>query len=211
MNNRTSHRVGLGSLLIIFYRNPGLGKVKTRLAATLGDEKALAVYLLLASHTKDISEHVDVDKVVYYTDFIDREDNWPNALFDKQLQRGVDLGERMLNAFADGFSNGYRSICIIGTDCFELTPEIITKAFKKLEQQDAVMGPARDGGYYLLGMNNLLAGVFKNKQWSTGSVCAETLSDFKKLGLNFFQLELLTDIDEEKDLPVAIKKSFQLL
>ncbi len=211
MNSSTSEHVKHRALLIIFYRNPELGKVKTRLAATVGNEKALVIYLQLASHTKSITEHVDVDKVVYYADFVDKEDSWLNVVFDKQLQRGADLGERMLNAFADGFSNGYQSICIIGTDCFELTTEIVTKAFMKLERQDAVIGPAQDGGYYLLGMNNLLAGVFKNKQWGTGSVCAATMSDFKKLGQNFFQLELLTDIDEEKDLPAAIKKSFQLL
>lgn len=207
MDSDVPHR----SLLIIFYRNPDLGKVKTRLEATVGDEKALAIYLMLASHTRSITEHVSVDKVVYYADFIDREDNWSNTLFDKQLQRGADLGERMLNAFADGFSDSYQSICIIGTDCYDLTTEIIVKAFKKLERQDAVIGPAHDGGYYLLGMNNLLAGVFRNKQWSTGSVCADTMSDFKKLGLNFFQLEMLTDVDQESDLPEAIRKSFQLL
>ena len=197
--------------MIIFYRNPELGKVKTRLAATLGDEKALAVYLLLAAHTKSIAEKTQVDKVLYYSDFIDREDNWSNELFDKQLQRGTDLGERMLNAFADGFSNGYESICIIGTDCFELNDEIISRAFKKIEKQDAVIGPTHDGGYYLLGMNNMLAGVFRNKQWSTDSVYAATTSDLNKLGQNYFQLERLTDVDEERDLPAAIRKSLQLL
>ena len=199
------------SLLIVFYRNPELGKVKTRLAATVGDEKALAIYLMLASHTRSVTEKLHPDKVIYYSNFIDTEDNWPKILFDKQLQRGADLGEKMLNAFADGFSAGYQSICIIGTDCFDLTPEIIIKAFEKLEKKDAVIGPANDGGYYLLGMNNLLAGVFKNKKWSQGSVFADTLSDFKKLGQNFFQLELLTDVDEQKDLPESIRKSFQLL
>ena len=194
------------SLLIIFYRNPELGKVKTRLAASLGDEKALAIYLRLASHTKSIAGGVEVDRVVYYSDFIDTEDNWPNALFNKQIQRGDDLGKRMLNAFADGFIADYHSICIIGTDCFELTSEIITNAFQKLEKMDAVIGPASDGGYYLLGMNSLLPGVFKNKKWSADSVYAETLSDFKKLGLRCFQLDVLADVDEEKDLPLAMKK-----
>ncbi len=199
------------SLLVIFYRNPEFGKVKTRLAATMGDERALAIYFKLVGHTREIAQDIDVDKVIYYSGFIDTEDNWPNPLFTKQLQRGADLGEKMLNAFADGFSAGYQSICIIGTDCFELTSEIIRKAFEKLEKKDAVIGPANDGGYYLLGMNNLLTGVFKNKKWSSDSVFADTLSDFKKSGQDFFQLELLTDVDEEKDLPQAIRKSFQLL
>ena len=81
-------------LLIIFYRNPDLGKVKTRLAATMGEEKALAIYLMMASHTKNIAEEVNVKRVVYYTDFIDREDNWANDKFDKRLQRGDRSEER---------------------------------------------------------------------------------------------------------------------
>lgn len=193
-------------LLIIFYRNPELGKVKTRLAATMGEEKALAIYLMMASHTKNIAEEVNVKRVVYYTDFIDREDNWANDKFDKQLQRGADLGEKMLHAFTDGFSAGYQSVCIIGTDCFELTSEIVVQAFQKLESEDAAIGPAKDGGYYLLGMTSLLTCVFKNKRWSTDTVCADTIKDLKQLGQNFFQLELLTDIDEEKDLPPALNK-----
>ena len=193
-------------LLIIFYRNPTLGRVKTRLAATLGDEKALAIYLIMATHTKSMAEKVVTDKVIYYTDFVDLEDSWPNALFDKKIQRGEDLGKKMGNAFTDGFRAGYQSICIVGTDCFELTSEIITEAFIKLEQLGAVIGPAKDGGYYLLGLTRLHPDVFKNKKWSNDTVFAETIKDFKKIGQHFFQLEALTDVDEEKDLPEAFKK-----
>ena len=174
-------------LLIIFYRNPELGKVKTRLAATVGEEKALAIYLMMASHTKTIAEQVTTDKVIYYTDFIDREDNWPNEKFDKKLQHGSDLGERMSSAFANGFSAGFERICIVGTDCFELTAEIIAEAFHELEQTEVVIGPAKDGGYYLLGMTNLLPHLFKNKKWSTNTVCADTINDLNKFGQNFFQ------------------------
>ncbi len=193
-------------LLIIFYRNPELGKVKTRLAASIGEEKALAIYLLMGAHTKAIAENVETEKIIYYTDFIDREDNWPNEKFEKQLQRGSDLGERMTNAFADGFSAGFERICIVGTDCFELTAEIIAEAFQKLEQTDVVIGPAMDGGYYLLGMTRLLAPLFKNKKWSTDTIYANTINDLNKIGRKFFELECLTDVDEEKDLPAAIKK-----
>ena len=193
-------------LLIIFYRNPELGKVKTRLATTIGEEKALAIYLIMAAHTKVIAENVETDKVIYYTDFIDREDNWPNEKFDKQLQHGSDLGERMANAFADGFSAGFERICIVGTDCLELTAEIITEAFQSLERRKVVIGPAKDGGYYLLGMTYLFATLFKNKKWSTDTVYAETMNDLNKIGQDFFQLESLTDVDEERDLPAKVKK-----
>ncbi len=192
-------------LLIIFYRNPELGKVKTRLAATLGEEKALAIYLSMASHTRTIADQVTTDKVIYYTDFIDWEDNWPNEKFGKKLQHGSDLGDKMASAFAAGFKDGFKRICIVGTDCFELTAEIITQAFHELEQTEVVIGPAKDGGYYLLGMTRLIAPLFKNKKWSTDTVYSDTVKDLNEIGQNFFQLQPLTDVDEEKDLPAKVK------
>ena len=108
----------------------------------------------------------------------------------------------MSNAFGEGFNNGYQSICIIGSDCFELNSKIILQAFETLTKNDVVMGPAKDGGYYLLGMNRLHREVFKNKTWSTDSVSTETISDFKELGLTYDLLDVLSDVDEEKDLPL---------
>jgi uncharacterized protein len=194
------------NLLIIFYRNPEIGKVKTRLAATLGDAKALAIYLYLAAHTRTITENILVDKVVFYSHHVDKEDNWDNDRFQKQLQWGKNLGERMLHAIRDGFRSGYDSICIIGTDCFELTSLIVEEAFAKLQSFDTVIGPATDGGYYLLGMNRFHGELFKNKFWSTHSVREATLHDISVLGLTFFELPVLTDVDEEKDLPEEVKR-----
>lgn len=188
-------------LLIIFYRNPELGKVKTRLAASIGDEKALAVYLKLSSHTRLITESLSIDKLVSYSDFIDHEDNWVATYFKKDLQNGRDLGERMKNAFASGFAQGYQKIVIIGTDCFELTPEIVTQSFERLDHHDAVIGPALDGGYYLLGTKKLIPEIFRNKSWSTESVCLETMRDFDRLGLVYTLSPPLRDVDEVKDLP----------
>ncbi len=202
---KTEDPVNPKSLLIIFYRNPEAGKVKTRLAATLGDSAALAIYLYIVAHTKSITKNLSCDKAIFYSHYIDTEDNWENAVYQKHLQSGVDLGERMLNAFRNGFQSGYRSICIVGTDCLELTDEIIEAAFEKLQSYDCVIGPARDGGYYLLGMSTLHADLFKNKLWSTSAVYSSTLDDFKTLSLKFFELPVLTDVDEEKDLPEELK------
>ncbi|MBK5277802.1 MAG: TIGR04282 family arsenosugar biosynthesis glycosyltransferase [Bacteroidia bacterium] len=188
------------SLLIIFYRNPELGKVKTRLAETLGDEKALAIYIKLSSYTRDITENLTVDKVVFYSQFADTEDHWPNIIFQKKVQRGNNLGERMHNAFLSAFADGYKSACIIGTDCLELSSDILEEAFSQLINHDAIIGPTEDGGYYLLGMNKLHTEVFKNKTWSTVSVFEDTLKDFRNLKLNFVALEKLTDVDTEADL-----------
>jgi rSAM/selenodomain-associated transferase 1 len=193
------------SLLIIFYRNPKKGKVKTRLAATVGNEKALAIFRTLSMHTKNITENLPCDKIVFYTDSIDLMDMWPNATYLKSLQQGNDLGERMNNAFAAGFESQYNSICIIGTDCHELTQDILKQAFDALESSDAVIGPARDGGYYLLGMNKPYTQVFQNKDWSTETVFKETIRDFDSLGLKYAKLQMLRDIDIEDDLPEGWK------
>jgi rSAM/selenodomain-associated transferase 1 len=189
------------SLLIIFYRNPKMGRVKTRLAATVGQEKALQIFNKLSLHTKDITRTLEFDKIVFYSDAIDLIDIWPNAVYLKALQRGGDLGARMKHAFVAGFETGYSSICIIGTDCYELTQDIIRQAFEGLKSFDAVIGPARDGGYYLIGMNEPHVDVFKNKQWSTESVLQDTLNDFESLGLKYLKLQVLSDVDGEDDLP----------
>jgi rSAM/selenodomain-associated transferase 1 len=189
------------SLLIIFYKNPELGKVKTRLASSIGDAKAFSIYLLLAEYTRRITEHLAVHKVVFYSDYIDVDDSWPHDVYQKRLQMGADLGERMENAFKSGFNEGYKSICIIGTDCLELTRNIIEEAFRRLLTHDIVIGPANDGGYYLLGMNYFYNKLFQNKRWSSNTVLADTLADTRMLGLTSWQLETLTDVDEEKDLP----------
>lgn len=189
------------NLLIIFCKNPELGKVKTRIAATLGEEKALAIYYKLINYTQQTTIPLSFDKIVYYSNHIDREDSWSNDHYHKALQKGNDLGERMANAFSDSFKLGYTSICIIGTDCIEITSEIIEEAFSVLVENDAVIGPAKDGGYYLLGMNQLHESLFTDKNWSTDSVFTNTTKDFSKLNLKFSILKILNDIDHEKDLP----------
>ncbi|MBL7858026.1 MAG: TIGR04282 family arsenosugar biosynthesis glycosyltransferase [Cyclobacteriaceae bacterium] len=188
-------------LVIIFYRNPVLGKVKTRLAKTIGDEKALAVYLYMAAHTRSITENLTPDKIVYYSDFVDREDAWNNSIYRKSLQQGKDLGEKMFRAFQAGFEKGYESICIIGTDCLELNTSSIESAFQALSKYDCVIGPARDGGYYLLGCTNLHPEFFTQKLWSTSSVANDTIHDFQQLRLSWLSLPVLRDVDEAKDLP----------
>lgn len=189
------------NLLIIFYRNPELGKVKSRLAVTIGEERALAIYLLMAAHARTTALTIPVDKVVYYSRFIDTEDNWSNSDFQKRLQHGEDLGEKMKHAFEESFSVGYESVCIIGTDCLELTKDILKEAFESLKHQDAVIGPAADGGYYLLGMNRMIPELFDNKKWSTSTVCENTIEDLKLLQRNHHLLPVLHDVDSESDLP----------
>jgi uncharacterized protein len=187
-------------LLIVFIKNPILGKVKTRLAASLGDQKALSVYIKLLHHTRRITESLEYDKIVYYSDFVPEKDEWLSAGFKPALQAGHDLGQKMKNAFEEGFKAGYSRIVIIGSDCFELTSYHIAKAFDSLENANVVVGPATDGGYYLLGMTALLEKVFENKKWSTDSVLRDTIKNVTDSNHKFYLLEQLNDIDTESDL-----------
>lgn len=190
-------------LLIIFYRNPKTGPVKTRLAATIGAPRAHEIFRKLAQHTRQVTEALPCEKIVFYTDAIDLMDEWPNKDYLKALQYGEDLGARMRHAFAAGFESGYNAICIIGTDCYEISEAIILEAFEALQTSDAVIGPARDGGYYLLGMKQPHPEIFYNKAWSTHSVLCETLKDFERSGLTYHTLPVLRDVDVEDDLPDA--------
>ena len=193
------------SLLTIFYKNPELGKVKTRLAAAIGEAKAYSIHLLLCEHTIGITEKLSISKAVYYSDFIDRNDNWSTDKFQKYTQTGFDIGEKIANAFRSGFSNGYKSICMIGTDCFDLTSSIVNEAFRRLHTHDVVIGPAPEGCCYLLGMNYFHGDLFSDKKWRTKKVLADTLHTIKLLGLCYWELESLHYIDEEKDLPANFR------
>jgi uncharacterized protein len=188
-------------LLMLFVKNPVLGKVKARLAVSIGAEMALEIYQRLLFYTAKITASVSVPKLVFYSDFIPESDNsFPDSYFQKTLQKGENLGERMKNAFASTFAEGFEPVIIIGSDCPQITPDILLKAFESLAQNDAVIGPATDGGYYLLGMKRLIPEVFEHKSWSTDTVLPDTLADLDKLRLTYTLLPTLSDIDEEKDL-----------
>ena len=186
------------NLIITFTRNPELGKCKTRLAKTIGDEAALRVYKYLLKHTEQVIKQVDADKAVYYSVKIRENDLWDASVFQKYQQVGDDLGIRMQNAFQNGFNNNYQKIVIVGSDLFHLQPQHIEDAFKALDSNDVVIGPAEDGGYYLLGMKTMHASVFKNKNWGTETVFTDTISNLTDQKTHL--LETLNDIDLYEDL-----------
>ncbi len=192
------------SSLIIFVRQPQLGKVKTRLAATMGDAKALKVYELLLAHTYQLAATMDMPVYVYYADGIAENDLWQGPNFHKKQQQGDDLGLRMSNAFTETFAQGHQQVIIIGSDCYALTAAIVTDAFTALAQSDAVIGPATDGGYYLLGLNQPMPQLFEGIAWSTDMVAAATMGKLYELGHSVTMLQALTDVDEEKDIPTAL-------
>ncbi|WP_034886750.1 TIGR04282 family arsenosugar biosynthesis glycosyltransferase [Gillisia sp. Hel_I_29] len=195
------------NLLLIFTRNPELGKVKTRLAKDVGDETALEIYKFLIEHTVNVTKDLSVEKEVHYSVKIRENDLWDNTIFSKKLQQGEDLGERMQYAFEQGFKAGYQNIIIIGSDLYDLNKQDIEEAIVDLQEYDAVVGPAEDGGYYLLGMNFLTSQVFKNKNWGTDSVLQDTLKDLKYKNVKL--LEPRNDVDYLEDIQdVAIFQKF---
>ncbi|MGD1847740.1 MAG: TIGR04282 family arsenosugar biosynthesis glycosyltransferase [Salibacteraceae bacterium] len=197
----------LTNLLLIFAKNPDLGKAKTRLAKTVGDEAALRVYKALLAHTQGITQEVKVDKAVFYADRLGPEnDGWRTDAFMREVQSGADLGVRMSTAFSWGFVQGYKRIVIIGTDCYELDAQGLENAFEALMDHDAVIGPAKDGGYYLLGLSDMLPSLFQDKNWSTDEVLPATLSDLEKGNAKVKLLTTLSDVDTEADLPEPLRQ-----
>jgi uncharacterized protein len=190
-------------LLLIFTRNPALGKVKTRLAASIGDFYALEIYEYLLNHTKEIVSKVQATKRVLYSDEMNMKDIWENNLYQKQVQFGSDLGARMYNAFREGFENEYQKIVIIGSDLYDLEVSDIENAFLALDKHDVVVGPADDGGYYLLGLKSIPEGIFSLKKWGSDTVLKDTLKNIKHL--DYHLLEPKNDIDTIEDI-VNIEK-----
>lgn len=189
--------------LIIFTRNPEIGKGKRRLAATVGDQAAFDIYKFLLAHTRSITKDLNATKQVWYSEKVHEQDDWSNNMYEKYAQSGSDLGVRMQNAFEEAFKN-HNHVIIIGSDMYDMSQEDLEIAFHQLESHDAVIGPAQDGGYYLLGFTKkLVKGIFENKDWGTETVLAKTLNDLKSV--NYATLDTRNDVDyyeDIKDIPV---------
>ncbi|NTU57808.1 MAG: glycosyltransferase [Chlorobiaceae bacterium] len=187
-------------LLIIFSKNPVAGQVKTRLASSIGDTEALQVYETLREITGKVAARADAMLAVFYSDFIPETDTLLTGIAEAHLQEGNDLGERMHRAFLKGFALGFRHIVLIGTDCPELSTFLIDRAFQSLSEEEVVMGPARDGGFYLVGLNRPFPELFLGRTWSTSSVLHESLGIIRASNASCSLLPALSDIDTIDDL-----------
>lgn len=184
--------------LIIFIKNTEKGKVKTRLARTLGDDQALKIYKALLEHTRNIALSIKTERYLFYSNFVDPNDDWPNQQFHKLVQQGEGLGQRMQDAFHQVFQQ-HEKVVIIGSDCASLTPAILQNAFDQLDDYPFVIGPADDGGYYLLGMREYTPSLFENIEWSTETVFPTTIKKIEALQKSYTLLAQLSDIDYEED------------
>lgn len=189
------------ALLIVFVKNIQLGKVKTRLAKTIGDQAAFEVYKELVAITeKETSSVEDVDRHIYFSNQI-IESKWKDDL--KFVQIGENLGDRMRNAFLKGFELGYDKIIGVGSDLPELKADLISKGFAVLDSNKTVFGPANDGGYFLLGMNEFFPMIFKNKPWSKENLFKTTIDELEENLVSVGLLKHLNDVDTIEDLKAS--------
>ena len=186
---------------------PEKGKVKRRLAREIGREKALCLFQKLVRHTLGIVSdfkmvHRDVDTFLFY---------YPpekNAEIRKAYpgtwtfvsQTDGHLGDKIGAAFDHVFQKGYGRAVLIGTDIADLIETDIEEAFEALNEDQAVVGPAQDGGFYLIGLKTRFAKAFNFPSWSNSQVCERTLQCFQDAGLRFKVISKRKDIDHEEDL-----------
>jgi len=196
--------------LIIFQKKPESGKVKTRLAKTIGNKKAVEVYDYLLKHTHQQVARLDIAVFVYFEREVQPEFLLKRKYYGS-LQSNGNLGNRMKNAFDEVMGKGYQSVLIIGTDCLEISPDLLRKALQALESNDLVIGPAHDGGYYLLGMNKLHPTLFEGMNWSTPTVFDDTMKAAAELGLKVEVLQRLSDIDVYEDMGKELKRELGIL
>lgn len=174
-------------------KRPQKGKVKTRLTATLGEDKALRIYNGLLQHTLD--QVAGLDGAVYWTG----EGIIPTNALAMREQIGADLGQRMLNAIRQE-QNDRSGVVVIGTDCPGFNRELMLLAMDLLDRNEVVLGPTLDGGYYLIGMRCAHEELFHDIPWSTDKVFELTLAACRRFGWSVATLPMCADIDTEDDL-----------
>lgn len=199
-------RRGLAHVLL-FARYPVPGQAKTRLIPELGEKTAARVHRRMTEHAVSVVRSMlapgALDATVCFTG-ASRKDfrAWlgPDLNYARQISGG--LGERLSRAFEAAFRAGAQRVVAIGSDAPDMTAPVLRKAVDALLTCDAVMGPAADGGYYLIGMRHLVPEVFESIDWGTERVYAQTVDALRRAGLSFAELEVLNDIDRPEDLPL---------
>lgn len=194
----------LDELLAVFARAPELGRVKTRLSPPLTADEALELHRALVEDTLeklDAIERPGLSRVLLLTrpllhgNDLDIPRSWTVG-----IQSGGDLGERLASVFYNSFRRGARKVLILGSDSPTLPREVIQDAFDGLERADVVVGPATDGGYYLIGAKLFLPELFRGISWGSAEVLQQTKRALQVLGTRFELLVPWYDIDRAQDL-----------
>ncbi len=194
--------------IILFTRYPQPGKVKTRLAAHLGPEGAAKLHTRLTEQIirrlQPVVQAGTAELQVHYCGgSAEAMKTWLGDRYTLIRQHGDDLGERMANAFVQAWGQGAKQVLLIGSDCPDITAEIITTGLAQLNRHDLVLGPAADGGYYLIGLKPFTrryTDLFNSIAWSTGEVLHRTVQQAEQAGISYTFLPKLHDIDRVEDL-----------
>ena len=191
-------------LLAVFARTPVLGKVKTRLSPPLTAEQALALHRALVEDTLDHLSRIQrpgIERLLLMSETLDDPSvlnvpgNWTTT-----VQASGDLGERLASLFYMGFRRGVTRLVVLGSDSPTVPSEVIHEAFDDLEHRKVVVGPAEDGGYYLLGCSEWIPELFQSIDWGTPAVLEQTMSVVRAKDLSVSQLIRWYDIDRSEDL-----------
>ena len=185
-------------LVLVFCKNQIIGKVKSRLALKIGQKKAFLIYSELVDKTASIVNSLSSEVHVYYSDYIEENDKFNSSKIKKFIQKGNNLGDRIINALNISFKN-FSPVVVIGSDLWKLEISDIEDTFRILKNKNVVIGPSNDGGYYLIGMNYLDTKIFENKNWGQESVLNDTIRDIDDK-TNIHLLDKKTDIDTYDDL-----------
>ncbi len=201
-------------LFIQFAREPRPGEVKTRMQPTLSAEQACALHCDLLLWTCQCLCQAGLADVELW---IAGADDYPVFARCKDLgvtelrrQRGASLGDRMYTAMADGLAR-YRKVILVGSDCPAIDRGYLATAVAALDDRPLVLGPAKDGGYVLIGATDIQASLFEGISWGSARVFSETVDRIIKLGVNWFKLKPLADIDRPEDLPHWLELSNTVL
>ena len=193
--------------LIIFSRYPEPGKTKTRMIPALGDQGAADLQRQMTEHTlvqgRNLTNLVPLTIEVHFTGGNQQlMAEWLGQDLVYQLQSQGNLGQRMTSAFAKAFAAKMNKVVMIGIDCPDLNDNLLTQAFSSLHDHDLVLGPAADGGYYLIGLRRFLPELLQNISWGTDQVFSQTVSIAKQLDLAIAYLDTLNDVDRPEDLAI---------
>ena len=190
-------------VVAVFVKNLIPGTVKTRLAKDLGMDLAMEVYKELVGITAQATDFVKVDKCVYYSEYVELEDQFDDEKYNKHIKEGKELGQRLQNAFYDAFEAGYDKMILIGSDVPDISSEIIEAGFKQLYKNDIVIGPSEDGGFYLIGMKIAHENLLSHQNYGHDEVLENLLEEVESRDLSVARLKELIDIDTQEDMKKA--------
>lgn len=197
------NRLARAHILGVFVKAPVAGQVKTRLAAEIGAQAAADLYRVLGRSVVSACIGAPYETVVWFTPTEARTlvRDWLGdfAVADYRAQPAGTLGSRLIAACRHHFHAGAHRVILIGSDCPGIDAPLLSRAFDSLEQNDLVLGPAQDGGYYLIGLQRPEPRLFRGVRWSTDSVLAQTLLRAGRLGLRSAILPTLRDVDTTDD------------